>query len=290
MSSPEQTSPDTTSPDTTSPDTTSPDTNDSSTQSIPPPPILISKPKALVVSFIRHGEVCCLSLTPSTFSHPILLQCPSSFAWVDPDLTETGEVQAETLGERWKDVRIDHLYCSTMKRAYQTALPISQKNKAHPEILKSWDLVERKYGELVRRRAAYNDDITSDVYGTSNAPALKDINRDFRPSEGGESLNDVSLRARAWLRVIVALHGKETDAPIESFKKDEEEYDPESLPADLPHVVAVSHNIFLSELYESLLNQGVPWDNHIYSNWRYKHTGWFVFFTFLILLPCVKFT
>ncbi|MCR4434350.1 MAG: histidine phosphatase family protein [Clostridiales bacterium] len=41
--------------------------------------------------------------------------------WTDSELTEKGHIQAERLAERLKDVNIDVLYSSSLKRALQTA-------------------------------------------------------------------------------------------------------------------------------------------------------------------------
>jgi broad specificity phosphatase PhoE len=50
----------------------------------------------------------------------------------DP-LTALGHEQAETLGEKWADLRIDQLWASNLERAYVTADVLSKHNKGHPK-------------------------------------------------------------------------------------------------------------------------------------------------------------
>ncbi|MEW6278984.1 MAG: histidine phosphatase family protein [Candidatus Eremiobacterota bacterium] len=58
---------------------------------------------------------------------------PGGRAVDDPDLTELGREQAERLARHLKGERFDAFYCSTLRRACQTAEPIARGLDAQPE-------------------------------------------------------------------------------------------------------------------------------------------------------------
>ena len=62
------------------------------------------------IYLIRHGQ------SIANFKHCFL-------GHGDLDLTETGFLQAKTVAEYLKDVQVDSIYSSDLKRAYHTALP-----------------------------------------------------------------------------------------------------------------------------------------------------------------------
>lgn len=62
------------------------------------------------IYLIRHGQ------SIANFKHCFLGQG-------DLDLTKTGFLQAETVAEYLKDVKVDAIYSSDLQRAYHTALP-----------------------------------------------------------------------------------------------------------------------------------------------------------------------
>jgi broad specificity phosphatase PhoE len=65
--------------------------------------------------------------------------------WTDCDITKNGHNQAKYLGERFKDIHIDKLYSSSLKRAVQTAMYISKVKNL--EINKTDMLKEIKGGD-----------------------------------------------------------------------------------------------------------------------------------------------
>jgi broad specificity phosphatase PhoE len=116
--------------------------------------------KCIVLSLIRHGQVCLnpISIPPSVLNPTQSINQATLNDWPpDGDLSELGKSQAKELGEEWKDVRIDNLYSSTLKRAYNTALAISTQNKAQPRVIQDEIFVERKIGDNTYELAREGD-------------------------------------------------------------------------------------------------------------------------------------
>jgi broad specificity phosphatase PhoE len=67
--------------------------------------------------------------------------------WYDTPLTSKGEAQAKEMGERYKDARIDIIFCSDLQRSYRTA-EIAFGTKV--PIVRDERLRECNYGELNR--------------------------------------------------------------------------------------------------------------------------------------------
>jgi broad specificity phosphatase PhoE len=75
--------------------------------------------------------------------------------------------------------------------------------------------------------------------------------RNYQPP-GGESQEQVALRAKRSLVTLLAQYGKELEKPPKEFL-DKVSIDlPNILPEGIPHVVVVSHNGFLGEFYDSM--------------------------------------
>lgn len=188
----------------------------------------------------------------------------------EPDpLTPTGCIQAEALGKEWSKVHIDHLYSSTLKRAVDTAREISTHNVGHPEIEQRAALVEHRWGEtaLDYSRNGYHDAAMRALTG-----GYSPINRKYRPSGGGESYNDVAIRGKTFLLTeILGKFGAPVSQAPKSLREKEKALTAESLPEGIPHVVVVSHNIFLTELYEGLLCWG---KEHEMMNYCWNNAGW----------------
>src|SRR3972149_2472497 len=66
--------------------------------------------------------------------------------WRDADLNEKGVRQAEKLAKKLRAMRIDAVYSSDLKRAYQTALPLAQALKLDTRRTK--DMREHGLGEM----------------------------------------------------------------------------------------------------------------------------------------------
>jgi broad specificity phosphatase PhoE len=143
-------------------------------------------------------------------------------------------------------VRIDHLYASELRRAYKTAGAISEQNVGHPEVKKSNRLNEREHGEKVQEY------LTQGRVSAASKLMYGDNSRTYGPP-GGESREDVANRAQFFLMDRMYREGKDTDELPEAFLSKEKVNNPETLPEGIPHIVVVSHNVLLCELYDSLL-------------------------------------
>lgn len=142
----------------------------------------------------------------------------------DVDLTEQGRQEAiaagKAIGE--KGIKFDHVFTSTLKRAYHTAellLEASGTNEhlkqvdGHFEMVKHDDLRERDYGDLT----GYNKDEMREKYGEEQVHIWR---RSYdTPPPGGEALADVVKRVEPYYNkeikplleagktVLIAAHG-----------------------------------------------------------------------------------
>jgi broad specificity phosphatase PhoE len=214
--------------------------------------------KCLILSFIRHAEVRPLPFHILKFLFQLALQCQSNVsgtAGIEDPLTEYGIEQAERLGNNWKDVHIDALHASTLQRAHDTALRIVKHN--HDTTLKV--TTDDRYKEWNRGYSDCARDFDAET------------NRDHRPL-GGESLDDVSSRARLSLTMLLTKYGKELDDRPKEFLDKNKIDSPNDLPQDLPHIVLVSHKVFLVELYNSMVGWNA--DYPCEKTWDYGNVDW----------------
>src|SRR5271154_4451443 len=124
----------------------------------------------------------------------------------DGDLTSRGSEEAKKLAEKLRTIQIDHLYSSGLKRAFQTALPISAQNINKPPIIQNSGFNERETGERFRERVRLdkNESAGQEFFGrVSDGLPI----RNHRPAGGGESCEDVALRAKSELRILLSKHG-----------------------------------------------------------------------------------
>jgi len=198
----------------------------------------------------------------------------------------------------WKDVPIDAIYSSDKVRAYETAKAIASGASDPPkEVIQRGWLTEKDHGpKAAKYRLEGNDDaayyartgIWCDPYSGSSSDDSAGQIRFFVP-EGGESEHDAAHRAQAEILSLLLKHGvplTEEDKVTEWDNVVEVEYQWDDYnkewKADLglndtgkiPHVMIVSHNLFLTELYESLCY----WNSseHVQTGTEYKNTGWCV--------------
>jgi broad specificity phosphatase PhoE len=191
----------------------------------------------------------------------------------DDCLTQYGRQQAERLGNDWKDVHIDFLEASTLQRAHDTALQIAKYN--HDATLKvtTKDIyVERRMGQAgIDAVRAGNQERAKALY-TGLLPGQSGTTpRNHQPPGGGESPYAVANRARLSLIALIRKYGKELDEPPKEFLDKMVTNSPDVLPEGIPHVVVVSHNIFLAELYESMFG----WNSdHRMTTCNYRNADW----------------
>ncbi|KAF8525499.1 phosphoglycerate mutase-like protein, partial [Hysterangium stoloniferum] len=219
-----------------------------------------TKYKYAVISFIRHAQ------SESNVN-------PRVDAGKADKLTAKGQDQARKLGQEWANVRIDTLCSSDFERAKATAQAIVDFHSSTLELKKTSSLREQDHGPEVAQHMQRGD-----FYGAQRlrsggySPASED-GRSYRPP-GGESANDVVSRAVLMLQLAVLVLGRELPSPPpELLDKGPRERQPaDQLPDGVPHIVFVSHNILLVELYEALLSWEA--EKHRYLWVDYHNTEW----------------
>jgi hypothetical protein len=188
------------------------------------------------------------------------------------ELSFWGRCQAKDMVKRWANVHIDHLYSSTLKRALDTAHEIAKYNKRTLEIEARQQLVERYLGTTVDQyaREDNNDAVFKEAMGFARG-SRGIVNRDYRPSGGGESFSDVARRGRQFVeKEILGRCAIPLARSLESFADIKRTFSVKMSPelGDIPHMVIVSHNAFLTEMYEGIRcwnedrpDSGVEWQN-----------------------------
>ncbi|KAF8588158.1 phosphoglycerate mutase-like protein [Ramaria rubella] len=215
-----------------------------------------------VISFIRHAQ-----------STSNLYTGQRSMQNEDDELTPHGVAQAQELGEQWADVRIDKIYSSHTKRAVGTANAIAERNRSKPELVQSNKLREHDFGPRVRELI---------MRGDSNGAwrertGLSHWERGTPPRNhcphGGESLDDLVTRGIWQIISILMNDGVQLTTPLHELSP---QYTPtrkvDELPDGIPHIVVVSHNIFLCELWEAL--QSWNKTTHQASEADYSNAQW----------------
>jgi probable phosphoglycerate mutase len=148
---------------------------------------------------------------------------------VDAGLTELGQMQAAALAE-WLPTeleKIDFLYCSTMKRAQETAEPIANAYDVTPQL-------DNRLREIGNNRFDHvpwpSDDLPEygQIWGSERP--FHSITPD---REGGESLMHFRVRVGVFLEDLTGNHPEQT-------------------------VVVVCHGGVIETVYDHLFNIG-PW-------------------------------
>ena len=137
--------------------------------------------------------------------------------WVDVELTPRGENEARIAGEHLRDLPVDKVYTSVMKRAINTskiALEAAAKSADLPTE-RDQALNERHYGDL----QGLNKAETAAQYGDAQVKIWRRSYDVPPPGEKGESLKDTAARTlpyfqahilpdiKAGLNVLVVAHG-----------------------------------------------------------------------------------
>ncbi|KAA1469820.1 phosphoglycerate mutase-like protein [Dentipellis sp. KUC8613] len=218
----------------------------------------------LVVSLVRHGESVGNASPEKKHDEDT----------TDP-LTWKGKWQAKTLARKWKNTRIEAIRASPYSRAHDTALAIQKANKSKPKLELSEYLIERRTG-FVAMELFEHGDFEAASLERNGLGKFPNLDRTHRPRGGGESWNDVEDRARKTFFSLLLEYAKvAADAPSDlDLPADSVSYPLDNIPEGIPHVVIVSHNLFLCEFYELLFN----WDNasgkHITTRADYRNTEW----------------
>lgn len=134
--------------------------------------------------------------------------------FTDVDLSEQGEAEAKAAGEKIAKIHFDHVFTSTLKRAYKTAqIAMTAAGQAGVSETRHDDLRERDYGDLT----GLNKDDMRQKFGEEQVHIWR-RSYDVRPPNG-ESLADVVARVEPYYKkhiapllaegknVLIAAHG-----------------------------------------------------------------------------------
>ncbi len=142
--------------------------------------------------FIRHGE--------TEFNRQRIVQGRR----VNSALNATGRAQAEALARRFAERHLDVIYCSTLRRAEETAEIVARHHEGVP-LIRVRDLEEISWGVYEGRPA------TAEVMQKLEEMVDRWRNGEFAyAAESGESILDVQHRALRALRRILEEHEGKT--------------------------------------------------------------------------------
>jgi len=110
-----------------------------------------------------------------------------------------------------------------------------------------------------------------ELRGASSSYDYGPPSRSHCPAEGGESMNMVANRAEAIILLILNTYAVDLSEAPQSFLEKKTADTPAVLPDEIPHVVIVSHNVFLMELYEKLRSWG---RTHSETDCHWKNAAW----------------
>lgn len=110
---------------------------------------LTDAPEVTDVLLIRHGQ------------QEIDVDNATTGDWIDPPLSDHGHAQARLLAESLSTVHIDHIFCSPLKRARETAQPLGEMLRKEVEIVNDLREVEvfRDLPPEQTAREALGDDL-----------------------------------------------------------------------------------------------------------------------------------
>ncbi|MGA2515521.1 MAG: histidine phosphatase family protein [Thermodesulfobacteriota bacterium] len=120
----------------------------------------------------------------------------------DVPLDETGLKQAELVGEYFREIKIHAIYSSTLSRAWETARKIAQFNDLKVQPLPG--IIDMSFGKWEGRPHQEIREKDSKTYRQwVEKPHLVRL-------PGGESLDDVRVRAMAALEEVIRKHPEKT--------------------------------------------------------------------------------
>ena len=111
---------------------------------------LTDAPEVTEVYLIRHGQQLLPDLDKATTGD-----------WIDPPLSDHGHAQARLLAAGLSTLKIDHIFCSPLKRARETAQPLADTHRLEVEIINDLREVEvfRDLPPEQTAREAIGDDL-----------------------------------------------------------------------------------------------------------------------------------
>ncbi|OBZ62658.1 hypothetical protein A0H81_15022 [Grifola frondosa] len=202
-------------------------------------------------------------------------------------LTPAGIAQAQELGKKFAKVHFDSVLCSPLKRAVQTMEYLTELIDVVPALSyleKAFRFHEQDHGPEYRklmRKGFWQDAnrLRMPSYSSSNF-------RDHKAYRG-ESLTDVEQRCALNIGLLMIHYAKGIPENPEGLDDESRSRDsriciaklpghqkcqPDTLPASIPHVGVVSHNILLTEMLEALLS----WhsESHITTDLAFRNADW----------------
>lgn len=168
------------------------------------------------IYIIRHGE--------TIWNKQKLLQ-----GRTDIELTEAGKQLARITGEQLMGVAFDRIYSSPLKRAYETAVQIS--NGRNIPILKNDLLKEISFGDWEGQNMSV---LSKD--GTQKFRYFFDKPQLYESAANGENLDELCKRAATFMenviepaasecnRIMIVAHGAINKALMRYIKKQDMEY------------------------------------------------------------------
>jgi broad specificity phosphatase PhoE len=159
---------------------------------------LTDVPDVTEVLLIRHGQ------------QQIDVENATTGDWIDPPLSERGHLQARLLAESLSTLKIDHIFCSPLVRARETAAPLAAMHRLEVEIANDLREVEvfRDLPPEQTARESLGDDLLSAV----RRRMLVERNWDVYPYS--ESSFDFSKRAVNAIEAAIARNAGERIAVV----------------------------------------------------------------------------
>jgi broad specificity phosphatase PhoE len=130
--------------------------------------------------------------------------------WIDPPLSDHGRQQARLLAASLSTIHVDHIFCSPLKRALETAQPIAEMHRLEPEVVADLREVEvfRDLPPDQTAREAVGDDLLRAV----RQRMLTEKNWDVYPFS--ESSHDFRKRAINAIETAIARNAGERIAIV----------------------------------------------------------------------------
>jgi broad specificity phosphatase PhoE len=159
---------------------------------------LTDVPDVTEVLLIRHGQ------------QKIDVDNATTGDWIDPPLSDHGRAQARLLAASLSTVKINHIFCSPLRRALETAEPIAQMQGLEPEVVIDLREVEvfRDVPPEQTARQAFGDDLLRAV----RLRMLTERNWDVYPMS--ESSHDFRKRAINAIEAAIARNAGERIAIV----------------------------------------------------------------------------
>lgn len=175
--------------------------------------------------------------------------------WVDVDLTAQGIEEAKEAGKLLKDIQVDYLFTSVLKRSIHTAdIILEESGKQDLPFSRDEALNERHYGDLQGKNKAE----VGEKFGQEQLHIWR-RSYDIAPP-GGESLLDTRERVLPYYKdsiepllkqgknVLVVAHGNSLRALVmylENISK--EEIASLNIPTGIPYVYDLDVNLYIQD-------------------------------------------